>query len=105
MIDEHGVQAADTYNYDETGIRLGVGKKEKVIVSTSRVRVENEKTTNRKSCTVGECISGDGSFMSPLIILKGKIHQTGWSDHSNVPSDYMIKCNESAYMNDEIALE
>lgn len=105
VIEEHGVLEGDTYNYDETGVRLGVGKKEKVVVSTSRARVESGTTTNRESCTVGECISGDGFVMPPLIILKGKQHQTRWSDHSSIPDDYWIEVNETAYMNDQLALD
>ena len=43
--------------------------------------------------------------MPPLIIFKGVKHQTHWYDHSNIPDDYMIEVNESAYMNDELAFE
>jgi hypothetical protein len=56
----YDIEVRDTYNYDETGIRLGIGKKEKVIFEATRGRIESGTTTNRKSCTLGECISADG---------------------------------------------
>jgi len=64
----------DTYNYNETGIRLGIGKKEKVIVEAIRGRIKSGITTTRKSCILGECISADGDVIPPLLILKGKTY-------------------------------
>jgi hypothetical protein len=69
------MEVRDTYNYDETGIWLGIGKKEKVIVGATRGRIESGTTTSRESCTVRECISADGDVAPPLIIRKGKQHQ------------------------------
>jgi hypothetical protein len=69
---QYEIQIADTYNYDETGIRIGIGKKEKVItISIAGSRITAGKDTNRESATVGETISGDGSFILPIIILLG----------------------------------
>ncbi|OCK98709.1 uncharacterized protein K441DRAFT_541938, partial [Cenococcum geophilum 1.58] len=68
------IEVRDTYNYDKTGIRLGIGKKEKVIVKATRGRIKLGITTNRESCTLGECISADGDVQPPLLILKGKTY-------------------------------
>ena len=64
----------DTYNYDETGVRLGIGKKEKVIVEATRGRIESGIITTCESCILGECISVDGDVALPLLVLKGKIY-------------------------------
>jgi hypothetical protein len=95
----------DTYNYDETGIRLGIGKKEKVIVEATRGRIESGTTTTRESCTLGECISADGDVALPLLVLKGKTHQMRWYTQSLIPDDYLVEVNELAYMNDQLAFE
>lgn len=42
--------------------------------------------------------------MPPLIILKGVIKQRRWWLKTNIPPDYEIECNETAYMNDALAL-
>ena len=64
----------DTYNYDETGVRLGIGKKEKVIVEATRGRIKSSTTTTRESCTLRECISADSDITPPLLVLKGKTY-------------------------------
>jgi hypothetical protein len=64
----------DTYNYNKTGIRLGIGKKEKVIIEVIRGRIKSSIIITRKSCTLGECISADGDIILPLLVLKGKTY-------------------------------
>ena len=62
----------DIYNYNKTGIRLGVGKKEKVIIALKAFRITTVKDTSRKSATVIEVISSNRAVGPPLIILVGK---------------------------------
>jgi hypothetical protein len=62
----------DIYNYNEIGIRLGAGKKEKVIIALKAFWITNVKDTSRKSATVVEVISSNGAVGPPLIILAGK---------------------------------
>ena len=63
----------DIYNYNETGICLGIGKKEKVITASKAFRITAAKDTNRESAIVVEVISGDGVIGPLLVILAGKI--------------------------------
>ena len=105
IIEVNNIEVRDTYNYDETGIRLGIGKKEKVIVEATRGRIESGTSTTRESCTLGECISADGDVAPPLLVLKGKTHQMRWYTQSLIPDNYLVEVNESAYMNDQLALE
>lgn len=60
----------DTYNYDETGIRLGVGKAQYVI-TTEKKKIRAGTTTSRESATICETISADGHSIPLLVILKG----------------------------------
>ena len=69
------IMVGDTYNYNETGIRLGVGKKEKVITASKAFRITTVKDTSRESAMVAEVISGDGVIGPPLVILAGKTIQ------------------------------
>jgi hypothetical protein len=62
----------DIYNYNKTGIRLGVGKKEKVIIALKAFRITAAKDTCCESATVAEVISSDGAVGPPLVILAGK---------------------------------
>jgi len=62
----------DIYNYNKTGIRLGIGKKEKVIITLKAFRITTAKDTCRESATVAEVISGDRVIGPLLIILAGK---------------------------------
>ena len=69
----YNIMVGDTYNYDETGVRLGIGKKEKVITTISKAfRITAAKDTSRESVTVAETISGNGAVLPPLVILAGK---------------------------------
>jgi len=66
------IMVGDIYNYNETGIRLGVGKKEKVIIALKAFRITAAKDTSRELAMVAEVISSDGAIGPPLIILAGK---------------------------------
>jgi len=73
-IEVNNIEVRDTYNYNKTGIWLGIGKKEKVIVEAIKGRIKSGTTTTHKSCILGECISADGNIAPPLLVLKGKTH-------------------------------
>jgi hypothetical protein len=50
------------YNYNKIGIRLGIGKKKKVIIKAIRGYIKLGITINRKSCILGECILANGDI-------------------------------------------
>jgi len=63
------------YNMDELGVRIGQGKKEKVLIIYNKAaRYEAGKAFSRKSVTVTEIICVDSHIIPPLIIFKGKTH-------------------------------
>ena len=55
----------DIYNYNKIGVRLGIGKKEKVITTI--------KDTSWESTTVIETISSNSAILPLLIILASKM--------------------------------
>jgi hypothetical protein len=56
------------------GIRLGIGKKEKVIIEVIRGHIKSSITITYKSCTLREYISIDSNIVLPLLVLKGKTY-------------------------------
>ena len=56
------------------GIRLGIRKKEKVIIEAIRGRIKSSIITTRESYILKECIFTDGNITLPLLILKGKTY-------------------------------
>ena len=63
----------DIYNYNETGVRLGVGKKEKVITTISKaLRITTAKNTSWESATVAETIFSNSAVLPLFVILAGK---------------------------------
>jgi Tc5 transposase DNA-binding domain len=75
-IKKYAVQHKDIYNMDESGIHIGQGKKEKVLVIHNKAaRCEAGKAFSRESATITETIYADGHVIPPLIIFKGKTHQ------------------------------
>ena len=98
----------DTYNYDETGVRLGIGKKEKVITTIFKaLRITAAKDTNRESATIAETISGDGAVLPPLVILAGKTIQKWWCTQTveTLPGNYLLAVSDTAYINDNLLLK
>ena len=63
------------YNIDELGIRIGQGKKEKVLVIYNKaVQYKAGKAFSYKTVIITETICANGYIIPPLIIFKGKTH-------------------------------
>jgi len=94
------------YNMDESGIRIGQGKKEKVLVIYNKAaRCEAGKAFSYKTVIITETICADGHVIPPLIIFKGKTYQMRWYSETTIPNSYTIGVSDTAYTNNEIALE
>jgi len=63
----------DIYNYDETGICLGIGKKEKVITALKAFWITAAKDINHKLAVITKVISGNGVIGPLFIILASKM--------------------------------
>jgi len=100
------IMVGDIYNYDEMGICLGIGKKEKVITASKAFRITAAKDTSRESATVAEVISGDGVVGPQLSILASKTIQKRWcKQRDELPGNYLLAVSDTAYINDQLLLE
>ena len=63
------IQPENLYNFDETGFRIGQGKREKVITAYPDDAIHIPSDSSRISVTVVECIAAKGWVMPPFIIF------------------------------------
>ncbi|ERF74893.1 hypothetical protein EPUS_09099 [Endocarpon pusillum Z07020] len=102
------IQPGDIYNCDEGGFRIGIGKREKIIVpaSKTRTRVSSTKESTRELVTLVKCVDALGNVLPPMIICQSTSDKVmeDWVRATDVPDDYLIETSSTAYMNDEIAL-
>ena len=105
-IKKYAVQHKDIYNMDESGIRIGQGKKEKVLIIYNKAaRYKAGKAFSYKSVIIIETVCADGHVIPPLIIFKGKTHQMRWYLETAIPDSYTIGISNTAYINNKIALK
>ncbi len=90
---------------DETGFSIGVGKHQWVITKTLNQQAYLASSNNREYLTVGECISGDGAFLPPTVIIPGVIQMKDWFIRTNLPDNYLVATPESGYSNDVLTME
>jgi len=75
---EFNFEIQDIYNMDETGFGIGTSQSSHVVVDTTlRTRYKLEPG-RQEWVSVVECICGDGSALSPLVIMKGKNISNTW---------------------------
>jgi DDE superfamily endonuclease/Tc5 transposase DNA-binding domain len=77
-IRKYQIRKKEVYNFDETGWRIGIGKRSEVIASIRQSRVFVPDPDNRESLTSIECIGADGYVLPSFIILSGKIMKQKW---------------------------
>ena len=56
---------------DEMGFRIGMGKNQWIVTKTPEQQSCFASSNNREFLTVVECISGDKSFLPPMVIIPG----------------------------------
>jgi len=57
---KYGITEDDTWNFDETGYRMGIARSDWVVTVDSIRRIYSKDPDNRESLTGIECISGGG---------------------------------------------
>jgi hypothetical protein len=69
----YNIIVGDIYNYNKIGIRLGIGKKERVITTIFKaLRITAIKDTSRESTTIAEIIFSNNTVLPLFVILAGK---------------------------------
>ena len=84
VMETHGIQACDLYNFDEIGFQEGQGQTESVITQYPE-RNRSLPSFSRGSLTMIEAISADGFTLPPLIILPGKGLLEDWFTYTDLP--------------------
>jgi len=105
VCNQYNIQPADTYNFDESGFRIGIGRDQWIITRDPNRQAYLGSSTNRELITVGETISGDGCVLPPMIIVPGAIHEQQWYTTTSIPDDYLVGLSETGYSNDELTIK
>ena len=105
MMEEHNIEKEDFWNMDETGLRIGVGRGQWVIVPENDDDGKGRFTNiigshgDQEHVTIVEAISAGGVVIPPLIIIKGKVILHRWFADI-MDDDYLIGVSDSGYSND-----
>ena len=103
MINLHGIEASDIYNFGETGFMIGVGKDQWIITREPQRKIVDGTISNREMVTVVEAVSTDCFTVPPVIILKAKSLLYRWFDV--LQGDEHLAVTENAYINDALAFQ
>lgn len=104
IMKDYQIQPSDLYDFDEIGFIVGQGRVENVVTQYPE-KNENIMSFSRSSLTVIECISADGSVLSPCTILPGSNHLEDWYTHSDMPNYWTTAVSPSGFTTDLIALD
>jgi hypothetical protein len=107
---QFNIQAIDIWNMDETGLRIGIGRGQWVVVpvedsiggNLSRFHSQLGHQFCTEHVTVVEAISAGGVTIDPLIIVQGIVIQERWF-HGIKSGDIAITVSDSGYANDYIS--
>jgi len=102
--DERGILPTDTYNFDETGFRIGIGRDQWVVTRDSKRPLFLASSSNQELVTVIETISGDGAVLPPMIIVPGMLQMEDWFTKTNLPGNVLLGVSETGYSNDVLAI-
>jgi hypothetical protein len=104
IITEKGILPSDISNVDETGFRVGVGRRHKVISRDPSKKVYMADADNRSHVTVVECVQADGTQIPPMVILPGKRHLER-NFPPGLPNDVLMAVSDTGYNNDELSMD
>jgi hypothetical protein len=103
LIKLYGITPADTWNFDETGFRIGVGKDQWVITFEPHRRIYLAAPDDRTTLTMTECVNAAGSAIKPMVIIEGAVLLERY--FTDLPDGYLVGRSDSGYTNDELSLE
>jgi hypothetical protein len=105
VIREYGIVAADIWNMDETGFRIGVGRDTQLIITKRRRAHYFSMTENRESATAVEAVSAGGEVCPAFLILSGERHMARMYQQANQDPRACIAVTKTGYTNDELAMK
>jgi len=78
LIEQYKLRPKNIYNFDETGFRLGEGKKQNVITANPSANAHIPTGDRGQFLTAIKCIAADGWVMSPCFLFSGEWHMENW---------------------------
>jgi len=69
VVIKYGITKDDTWNFDETGYRVGIARSDWIITVDPTGRIHSKDPDNRESLTGIECISGEGKDIPLMLIM------------------------------------
>ena len=104
-ITKYGIVNEDIYNFDETGFAMGLAGTSRVVtISDRRNRPTQLQPGDREWATVIEAVNATGWCLPPMVILKGKVHQSTWYEHCQIPPDWIIALSPNGWTSDQLGL-
>ncbi|KFY11349.1 hypothetical protein V491_07247 [Pseudogymnoascus sp. VKM F-3775] len=88
LVQKEKIKQENTYNMDESGFSIGTMESTHTIIDSS-LRTKYQAHPGRQEwVSIVECICGDGTSISPLVIFKGKNVLQGW-----IPNEVLDSCS------------
>jgi hypothetical protein len=103
LVDEFGVAKEDIWNFDETGFRIGVGRTQWIITTSTSKRSYLATDGTRDLITSVEAVSAGGAVINEMLIIPAKRHLARWYD--DLGADVLVGVSDSGYTNDELSYQ
>lgn len=104
ICERDGILPDDTWNMDETGFRIGVGKDQLIVTKRKRAHYFGI-LENREPTTAIEAISAGGQYIPTFLIVAGQVHMAQWYTQPELHPDTAIIPTPTGYTNDQVGLE
>ena len=103
VVEQHGIIPNDTYNFDETGFRIGIRKDQWIITRDPTRQAYFASSNNRELVSCIETVSGDGTDLPPMIILSATNLLEQWFTN-DLPGDVLVAVSDTGHSNDHLSL-
>jgi hypothetical protein len=100
---QYGVLDEDIWNFDETGFRIGIGKSQWIVTTSTSKRAYLACDNSRELITSVEAVSARGVVIELMLILPGKAHLERF--YQDLGDDVLVGISDTAYINNELALD
>jgi hypothetical protein len=103
VVIKYDITKEDTWNFDETGYRMGIARFDWVVTVDPNRRIYSKDPDNRESLTGIECISGGGKDIPPMLIMT-EVQILAPHFNNDLADDMLVTTSETGYSNDWISL-
>jgi hypothetical protein len=104
VVEKYSIHPHDTWNFDETGYRIGMARSDWVIAVDPTRTIYSKCPNNRELLTAVECINGNGGEIPPFLVVTGTNILAPWFANDLDPH-VAVTTSESGFCNDWISLQ